>query len=135
MISRTTAREQAFILIFEKSFNDESVNDILELSMQIDGFVEDSYTTDIFLGVYENIEEIDNLISTNSKGWDISRIGRVALSLMRLSVFEMLKRDDVPISVSVNEAVELCKKYAAESDAAFLNGVLGTVARNIQKEG
>lgn len=135
MISRKTAREQAFILIFEKSFNDESVNDILEMSLQIDGFVEDSYTTEIFLGVYENIEEIDNLISANSKSWDISRIGRVALSLMRLSVFEMLKRDDVPISVSVNEAVELCKKYAAEADASFLNGVLGTIARSFEKEG
>ncbi len=134
MISRKTAREQAFILIFEKSFNNESVDDILEMSVQLKDFVEDEYTKKVFLGVYEKLEDIDALISMNSKGWEISRIGRVALSLMRLAIFEMKNLDDVPISVSVNEAVELCKKYATEADASFLNGILGSIARSIEKE-
>lgn len=134
MISRKTAREQAFILIFEKSFNNESVDDILEMSVQLKDFVEDEYTKKVFLGVYEKLEDIDALISMNSKGWEISRIGRVALSLMRLAIFEMQNLDDVPIGVSVNEAVELCKKYATEADASFLNGILGSIARSIEKE-
>jgi len=134
MISRKTAREQAFILIFEKSFNNESVDDILEMSVQLKDFVEDEYTKKVFLGVYEKLGDIDALISMNSKGWEISRIGRVALSLMRLAIFEMQNLDDVPIGVSVNEAVELCKKYATEADASFLNGILGSIARSIEKE-
>lgn len=134
MISRKTAREQAFILVFEKSFIDETVDDILSMALELNDFQDDNYTTEIFKGVVENSERIDSIISENSKRWDISRIGRVALSLMRVAIFEILFREDIPVSVSINEAVELCKKYATENDSAFLNGVLGTIARNYGNE-
>lgn len=134
MLTRKTAREQAFILIFEKIFNNASVDEILETAILVRDFETDEYCTSVFTGVYENKEEIDEIISKSSNGWSVTRIGKVALAVMRLAIYEMLYREDIPISVSVNEAVELCKKFALPEDASFVNGVLGSVAKNMDKQ-
>ena len=83
----------------------------------------------MFKGVYENLETLDNIISENAIGWNISRISKTALSVLRLSIFEIKFIEDIPVSVSINEAVELCKKYATKEDASFVNGILSTVAK------
>ncbi len=129
MITRKTAREQTFILIFERSFNDLSVDEILELATECKDFEIDDYIKSVFAGVIENIEEIDAAVSNNAVSWDISRIGRVALSILRLAIYEIKFREDIPINVSINEAVELAKKYATTEDASFINGILGSVAK------
>ncbi len=134
MLTRKQARENTFLLIFEKSFNDLQLEELLETAKSVRDFETDDYTETVFLGVYNNLEKIDGIISENAKGWKIERISRVVLSLMRLAVFEILEMRDIPSSVSVNEAVVLCKKYATEEDASYLNGILGTVVRNYAKE-
>ncbi len=133
MLSRKMAREQAFILIFEKIFNDTSVEEIFEAAVDVRGFETDEYCISVFNGVYDKKDELDNIISENSNGWSVSRIGKVALAVMRLAIYEMLYRKDIPISVSVNEAVELCKKFALPEDASFVNGVLGSVAKKVEE--
>lgn len=134
MLTRKDARENAFILIFEKSFNDISPEEILETAKTVRDFETDDYVENVLLGVCEKIENIDALIIENAKGWKKERISKVVLSLLRLAIFEMLHIPEIPVSVSVNEAVVLCKKYATEDDASFLNGILGTVARKYAKE-
>lgn len=131
MLTRKIAREQAFILIFEKMFNDLPTNEIIDLAASVRDFETDNYCISVFNGVYENIERIDGIISKNSNGWNISRIGKVALSVMRLALYEILFRDDIPVNVSINEAVEICKKFASTEDAAFVNGILGAAVKNI----
>ena len=85
-------------------------------------------------GILEHSEEIDEHISSNlKKGWKISRISRVSYAIMRLAIYEMLYVDDVPTSVSINEAVELAKKYSMPDDSAFVNGVLGSVAKALDE--
>lgn len=132
MITRKTAREQTFILIFEKSFNDLTINEILELAAECKEFEIDDYIESVFTGVYQNIKEIDSVISSNAVAWNINRISRVALSVLRLSIYEIKYRSDIPVSVSINEAVELTKKYATNEDAAFVNGILGSVAKTVE---
>ncbi|MBQ0083421.1 MAG: transcription antitermination factor NusB [Clostridiales bacterium] len=129
MLKRKESRENAFLLIFEKSFNDLSIDDILELAVQYRDFEYDEFCESVFRGVFDNLSEIDAVIEENSKGWKVERIGKVALSVLRLAIYEIKYREDIPVSVSANEAVELCKKYALEEDASFVNGILGTVAR------
>ncbi len=129
MLTRKIAREQAFILIFEKLFNDLPTDEIIELAVSVRDFETDDYCISVFKGVYDNIEKIDGIISDNSNGWSISRIGKVALSVMRLALYEIIFRDDIPVNVSINEAVELCKKFASTEDAAFVNGILGAVVK------
>ena len=93
------------------------------------------YTRKLVSGVEENIEKLDEHISAKLKGWKMNRISKVALTVLRMAVFEMLFVDDVPVSVSINEAVELTKEFAAPSDASFVNGVLGSVAKELEQSG
>lgn len=130
-MTRKMAREEAFILIFEKAFNDNSVDEILELATEVRELKPDEYIKTVFKGVFENIQEIDSIISKNAVGWKIQRISKTALSLLRLSIFEIKFLNEIPNSVSINEAVELCKKYATKEDSAFLNGILSTVVKKL----
>lgn len=130
-MTRKIAREEAFILIFEKAFNDSSVEEILELAKEVRELEVDDYINKVFSGVFEKIEEIDALISENAVGWRIERISKTALSVLRLAIFEIKFMDDIPDAVSINEAVELCKKYATKEDASFVNGILSTVLKKL----
>ena len=128
-MTRKQAREEAFILIFEKAFNSSSVQEILELAAEVRDLKPDEYINRAFTGVFENVDEIDSIISENAVGWKIERISKTALSVLRLAIFEINYMLDIPDSVSVNEAVELCKKYATKEDSAFVNGILSTVLK------
>lgn len=128
-MTRKQAREETFILIFEKEFNDDSLQDILSLAEEVRDIEADEYVKKVFFGVYENLEKIDEIISTNAVGWSIKRITKTALAILRLSVYEIEYYDEIPVSVSINEAVELAKKYATKEDASFINGILSTVAK------
>lgn len=128
-MTRKMAREEAFILIFEKAFNHSTVDEILELAADVRDLKPDDFIKTVFKGVFENIEEIDADISENAVGWKIERISKTALSVLRLAIFEIKFMDDIPEAVSVNEAVELCKKYATKEDASFVNGILSTVIK------
>ena len=128
-MTRKQAREEAFILIFEKEFNDNSIEDILETAAEARDLVPDDYINRVFKGVYDSLGELDSLISESLVGWSITRISKTALCIMRLAIFEIKYIEEIPVSVSINEAVELCKKYATENDASFVNGILSTVAK------
>ena len=131
-MTRSEAREQAFILIFEKEFNSEySLADIIEAAKDADLFEADEFACNLSEKTLGNIEMLDAKITENLKGgWKLSRISKVSLAILRLAVCEILLFDDIPVSVSVNEAVELSKKYAADEDASFVNGLLSSVIRN-----
>lgn len=128
-MTRKQAREEAFILIFEKEFNDDSLADILSLAEEVRDIKADNYINNVFFGVFENIEDIDGIISQNAVGWSIKRISKTALAILRLAIYEMKFYDEIPVSVAINEAVELAKKYATSEDASFINGILSTVAK------
>lgn len=128
-MTRKQAREEAFILVFEKEFNDDSLQDVLSLAEEIRDIQADEYIKKVFFGVYENIEAIDEIISNNAVGWSIKRITKTALAILRLAIYEIKYYDEIPVSVSINEAVELAKKYATKEDASFINGILSTVAK------
>ncbi len=128
-MTRKMAREEAFILIFEKVFSKETTEDILELANESRDLVADDYIKTVFCGVYDNVEELDGIISENAVGWKIDRISKTALCVLRLALYEIKYMEDIPLSVSINEAVEICKKYATPEDASFVNGILSTVAK------
>lgn len=130
-MKRRQAREEAFILIFEKEFNTDSTTEILELASEVRDLKPDDYIKTVFTGVYDNLEMIDGIISQNAIGWKINRISKTSLCILRLAIFEMKFLDDIPASVSINEAVELCKKYATKEDSSFVNGILSTVEKSL----
>lgn len=129
-MTRRESREQAFILLFEKEFNpDLSIAEIIGCAKEAEFAEIDEFAAKLANTAEDNKEQIDALIEQNSIGWHVDRLPKVALSLLRLALAEMKYMDDIPVSVSINEAVELAKIYATTEDASFINGILGTVAR------
>lgn len=132
MLTRREEREQAFFLIFEKAFNAETeMNELYELALETEIVSDSKFVKDLAFGAWENIEKIDAMIEKHSVGWKINRISKVALAVLRLAVCEMLCFNDIPVGVSINEAVELCKTYASGEDRSFVNGILGSVSKEI----
>ncbi len=130
MLTRREEREQAFILLFEKSFNDETdISELYEIALENEVVADGEFIKTLAFKTTENKDEIDAVIERNLVNWKMSRISKVALAVLRLAVCEMLYFDDIPVGVSINEAVELCKKYAAKDDYSFVNGVLSAVSK------
>lgn len=129
-MKRRRAREQAFIIIFAKSFNEDiSITQLIDNAVELEIIKPDEFTSRLINGVFDNLKAVDEKIEENLIGWKKERISRVSAALLRLAIAEMLFFSDIPESVSINEAVELAKIYAPSDDAAFINGVLGSVAK------
>ena len=131
-MTRREARELACVLLFERSFGELSVKEILEASAEARDVAADDFALRLAEGAEVRFEELDDLIAQNARNWSTERISRVALAIMRLAIYEMQYEENIPVSVSINEAVELAKKYGGDEDASFINGVLGGVARSVE---
>ena len=86
------------------------------------------FADELVRGVQSERPQIDALIQTSSTHWKLERMARVDRNILRLAVYEILRRADVPVRVTLNEAVELGKKYGSEESSAFVNGVLDRIA-------
>ncbi len=124
-MNRTQQREQAFCLVFQNMFNNEETLEIYNENVAKVG----NYAKRLFEGVIANVDEIDCCINTHTKGWKTKRLPKVNLAILRLAIYEINYVDEVPDSVAINEAVELAKKYSGEGDYSFINGILGSVAK------
>lgn len=128
-MKRREARDLAFQLIFESTYNTfESANALYESEKESREFEEDMYVLSVLCDFFEHKDEIDALISSFASGWKFDRISRTSLSIMRLSCVEMLYHPDIPFNISINEAVELAKKYDTDQAPAFINGILNKIA-------
>ena len=132
-MKRRELREHIFELLFRVEFNNQE-----EMSEQTQLFFEDieeleekdkSYMEAKFAKIVELLPKIDKLIDETAKGWKVSRLGKVDLTILRLAVYEMKFDEDVPVGVAINEAVELSKKYGGDESPAFINGILGKLGK------
>lgn len=128
-MSRRKSREQAFALLFEKSFNDMPIMDLAEGAQDAREMVVEPFALLLATGAEEKLADIDARIDAFSHKWSRERISRVALAVLRLAIYEMFYEDETPVSVAINEAVELAKKYGGNEDSSFVNGVLGGISR------
>ncbi len=131
-MKRSELREHIFKVVFGMDFRGEN-----EMPEQIqlyfdqmgDAKEEDlEYIRQKAGKVTEHVQEIDDMINAHTKGWKTARMNKVDLSILRLAVYEMRWDEDVPVSVAIDEAVELAKKYSGDGGPAFVNGVLGNLA-------
>ena len=130
-MKRNQERKIVFYLVFEKCFRDESCEEILSIAEEVSEFKITEYISSSFFGVMNNLAEIDQMISSCLTNWNINRLPKITLSILRLAVYEMKYNDEIPVSVAIDQAVEIAKEYADEKDSAYINGVLGTIARGI----
>ncbi len=132
-MTRKEVREQAFILIFENEFNNEySLDEMIEAARDAELFETDAFARELAEKTIGEKDKIDVIFSDNLKGgWKLNRISKVSLAILRLALCEMTEFPDIPVSVSINEAVDLAKKYAPYEDYAFVNGLLSSVNRGL----
>ncbi len=142
-MTRSLIREHLFKLLFRIEFNEKD-----DMPDQIRLYFEDSleeedqpstgsdisdkdrvYITEKYEQITAHLPEIDEKIDKAAKGWSISRIGKVELSVLRLAIYEMLYDDDIPVGVAIDEAVELSKRFGGDSSGSFVNGILATLAK------
>ena len=90
-----------------------------------------AFASELVNGVIAHLSEIDARISEKSKHWSMSRMARVDLNILRLAVFELLFRTDIPKNVTMNEAIEVAKKFGSEDSASFVNGILDEIASGV----
>lgn len=129
-LTRSEIREQAFMLLFSRNFDDEPLDDVLDDKAEMFEGGVCGYAQAVVTAIEEKYAELDDIISKYlKKGWSISRISKISLAILRLAVYEIKYLDSIPASVSINEAVELAKKYTID-ESGFVNGVLGAFVRD-----
>ena len=132
-MTRREAREHTFEMLFETEFrSDENIQDIYECSCEDRELTnDDNYIKDTFFGINEKKTELDEIINKNSYAWRSDRISKVSRSILRLAIYEMYYINSIPVKVTLNEAVELCKKFDDEKAVPFVNGVLNAVKNEL----
>lgn len=133
-MNRKKSREQAFVLIFERSFSHDPVASIIDAAETSEEVHIEEFAEKLAQGAEDHEEELDEVIRKHIRGWTMNRLSRVSLALLRLAVYELKYEQDIPVSVTINEAVNLAKKYGGAEDAPFINGVLGSAAGEAGKK-
>jgi transcription antitermination protein NusB len=131
MGKRRAARELALKVLFQIDVGKLPPEEVLETSFEqvpVDP-EEQAYVTEVVRGTLAHLPEIDGIISSLAAGWKLDRIANVDKNVLRLALYEIDHRADIPPSVSVNEAIEIAKKYSTEDSGKFVNGILGTYLR------
>lgn len=141
MSSRREGRELALQALY--SADTEAIGGTIAVKRIMDNFVDGSepdldvqsrsfsFAVELVNGVLGNTEAIDRTIEEKSKNWSLSRMARVDLNILRLAVFELFFRPDIPKNVTINEAIEVAKKFGAEESPAFINGILDEIASTL----
>ena len=132
-MTRSKIREKVFSLLFRHEFITEAeLDEQIGLFIESEGIDEENAAIikERVVAIIEKLPEIDEELSSKMQDWDISRVGKVELSILRLGLYEMKYDDMVPESVAINEAVELAKKYGQDESGSFVNAVLAKFAAN-----
>ena len=128
-MQRKLARENAFILIFESVCKkEETAEEIFDKAVNVRGLQFDDYVKEVFFGSYENASKLEEAMEKHFMGWKKERVSPVSMAILKLGCYEIMFLSDIPAKVSINEAIELSKKYDDEKSYAFVNGVLNAVA-------
>ena len=144
---RSDARELAVHLLYSAEFTGEEPEKVIDTRLDRDYYKKLAEENEVYTerpsrkqlayidavvsGVVNRQEELNGIIASYSIGWDVKRISRLTRAAMQLAIFEAKYMEDIPVAVAVSEAVRIIKKYDEEA-APFVNGILGSFARNLQ---
>jgi N utilization substance protein B len=133
-MNRKLIREELMKLLYQMDMNDEFTLERAEKYLStIDNLkIDKEYYDKTSRNFIENIDKVNDLIKEYSSEWKLNRIAKIDIAIMRLAITEMKYDEDIPVSVSINEAIELCKKYSSDDSHKFINGILGNINRGIK---
>ena len=136
-MDHSLAREIAMKMLYAASLGgEESMNEVLEQSEQADTLSgsDKTFLENLVAGVTDRQEELDAVIGKYAQGWALNRLGKVDLTILRMAVYELMCMPEIPVGATINEAVELAKRYAEDKSSGFINGILGSAARELRSE-
>ncbi|TMK62996.1 MAG: transcription antitermination factor NusB [Actinobacteria bacterium] len=119
---RTDQRRAAVVALYQRDVTDRPLSDLVDPRAT-------AFTRELVEGVDTDTEELDALIERFAEGWTVDRIAPLERNIMRVALFELLHRDDIPDEVAIDEAVEAAKELCSREAPAFVNGILGAVVR------
>lgn len=137
ILNRHRQRELVFLLLFENTFTGYSLDELIEVKLLTKEFLKNDFNkfvTEYFQEILKKAPVIDDLIEKFSLKWGKGRISKVALIILRIAIYELIYRDEIPVNVAINEAVELSKKYGSDKESSFINGILGGIARDLEQK-
>ena len=136
-MDHSLAREIAMKMLYAASLGgEESMSEVLEQSGQADTLSgsDKTFLENLVAGVTDRQEELDAVIGKYAQGWALNRLGKVDLTILRMAVYELMCMPEIPVGATINEAVELAKRYAEDKSSGFINGIRGSVARAMTNE-
>ncbi|NLW40211.1 MAG: transcription antitermination factor NusB [Tissierellia bacterium] len=136
-MGRRYARESTMKLLYQMEINSDFSANIINSFFENNSFTsnEREYIEDAVHTIVENIDIIDKHIEENLEGWELHRLAKIDLCILRIAIYEIIYREDIPIEVSINEAIEIGKTYSTYESSKFINGVLGGFVRRRDKNG
>jgi len=133
-ITRRKSRENAIILLYQKDLLDKKISDILNNDLLV-GREYDEFTLRIINGVDSHRKNIDKMIKDVVENWTLERIAIIDRNILRVAIYEMIYEDEIPLKVSVDEAIEISKSLGQKEDTPkFVNGVLGKILSDINSQ-
>lgn len=133
---RRDAREHALQALYSIELHPDSPREALRLFLEAHpcGKSVKNFALGLLTGILDNQSALDAKITEKSPNWSISRMSKIDLCIIRLATFELLFRDDIPRSVTINEAIEIAKKFGSEESPAFVNGILDEISRGLPEK-
>jgi transcription antitermination protein NusB len=124
-VRRSNQRRDAVFALYQREVTDRALGELLDGAKP--------FTRELAEGVDERVSELDAEIARLARGWDLERIAPLERNIMRVALYEMRHRDDIPIEVAIDEAVGLAKEYCGADAPGFVNGILGSAARELEE--
>jgi transcription antitermination protein NusB len=124
-VRRSDQRRDAVFALYQREVTDRALSELLDGAKP--------FTRELAEGVDERVDELDAEIARLARGWDLERIAPLERNIMRVALYEMRHRDDIPVEVAIDEAVGLAKEYCGADTPGFVNGILGSAARELEE--
>ncbi len=129
-MTRREQRELAFKLVFEQAVTSDAMSEIIITAKEVTKEDLPSFALSLCIGVDAKLQILDETINKYSEKWKTDRLSKVSLAVLRLCVYEIMNERKIPVSVSINEAVEIAKIYGDHGDSSYINGVLSSISKN-----
>ena len=136
MRNRTTARELALHYLYEiNQIGEENAEDLPQFFSHYEDRPQPAiiFAQKLIGGIREHMEEIDGLTTGSTQNWKLNRMAVVDRNILRIGIYELLYQEEIPERVTINEAIELAKKYSTASSGAFINGILDSIRKKVRK--
>lgn len=131
MLKRREAREKALFYLYQSDLLDIDIDELIQMDLKNKKNI-DQFTLKLVKGVKNNFENLNEIINLHSSNWQIDRMSILDRNMLRIALYEMMFEQEIPLKVTINEAVEISKKYGTNESGKFVNGILGKVVEEMK---